>query len=177
MGSFTTLKSWISRSVLGTTEEIALLPTLETNIRRFQDYTNAGDDDIHAHPHPLPSQIAAADFRKNASGCVGHRPGQSVSHAILYLRRISAAQQPTSFFSTLSLQFLKLVRPRWSQVSQTRWAEEWGDRLCPVKITPWQNITTIEKSTSRLIHLCQTDSAGTLQKTHLSTSRLVVKTM
>ena len=108
-------------------------------------------------PSPPPSQIAAADFRKNASGCVVDRPGQSVSHAILYLRRISAAQQPTSFFSTLSLQFLKLVRPRWSQVSQTRWAGEWGDRLCPVKITPWQNITTIHKSTSRLIHLSKSN--------------------
>ena len=49
IGSFTTLKSWISKSDLGTTEEIALLPTLRES-SSDQDYASdeASNDDIHS---------------------------------------------------------------------------------------------------------------------------------
>ena len=74
IGSFTTLKSWISRSVLGTTDEIALLPTLgiKTASRMRQ---NCIEILLEMTTSSLISRrqefiAAAADFRKKAAGCV-----------------------------------------------------------------------------------------------------------
>ena len=104
IGSFTTLKSWISRSVLGTTDEIALLPTLgiKTASRMRQNCIEiTRNDDI------LPDLQTSRVYRRSSGfpeksrrlrrRLVG-RVQRATCHAIPYLR-ISANQlcrPPTS---------------------------------------------------------------------------------
>ena len=94
IGSFTTLKSWISKSDLGTTEEIALLPTLRESSSDHQDYASdeASNDDIHSPLRQVRLQEqVAGKMPQVASG--RQQPGrQCFSHAILYLR----ISRPTS---------------------------------------------------------------------------------
>ena len=181
ISSFTTLKSWISRSVLGTTDEIALLPTLgiKTASRMRQNCIEiTRNDDI------LPDLQTSRVYRRSSGfpeksrrlrrRLVG-RVQQATCHAIPSLR-ISANQlfQPhpsisptsTSYFyfcaylptncaghqhPAHSLQLFLVdffqtgssdIGP--SQVSQTLWADGWGDRLSLV-----ENTTTLQLRTSK----------------------------
>ena len=118
IGSFTTLKSWISKSDLGTTEEIALLPTLRES-SSDQDYASdeASNDDIHSPPS------AKSDCWKNASGCVRQAAARQAGSASVmqfstcaYLG-LPAALPSFTFSDSFSPVILKLVTSRVSQVS------------------------------------------------------------
>ena len=105
IGSFTTLKSWISRSVLGTTDEIALLPTLGIkNASRMRQ--NCIEIVLEMTTSSQISRrqefiAAAADFRKKSRRLrrrLVRQVQRATCHAIPYLR-ISANQlcrPPTS---------------------------------------------------------------------------------
>ena len=92
MGSFTTLKSWISRSLLGTTEEIALLLTLGKR-SSDQDEDEVSNDDIH----PLHlRQVRLQERLAGKMAQVASGSSQRLSHAILYLRISRPSSRPAT---------------------------------------------------------------------------------
>ena len=110
IGSFTTLKSWISKSDLGTTEEIALLPTLRES-SSDQDYASdeASNDDIHSPLRQVRLLEKCLRLRPAGSSQAGSASVMQFS-TCAYLG-LPAALPSFTFSDSFSPVILKLVTP------------------------------------------------------------------